>query len=55
MNVRSIVVSIHVAASAAAPIKSVTKVVALADRGSIFVYAKRYGLFAFCYSMFCVD
>lgn len=50
-----IVVSLHSAPSASAPIKSVADVVAVADRGSIFVYAERYGLIAFCYSMFCVD
>jgi len=50
-----IVVSIHVAASAASPIKSVAKVIAAVERGFIFVYAKRYGLIDFCYSMFCVD
>jgi hypothetical protein len=55
MNGRSIVVSIHVAASAAAPIKSVAKVIAVVERGFFFVYAKRYGRFAFCYAMFCVD
>jgi hypothetical protein len=50
-----IVVSIHVAASAAAPFISVAKVIALGERGFIFVYAKRHGHFAFCYAMFCVD
>jgi hypothetical protein len=52
---RGIVVSIHIAAMASAPIQSVAEVVALADRGSIFVYAESYGLLAFCHSIFCVD
>lgn len=53
MELRESVGSLHI--SEFAPIKSVAEVIALADRGSIFVYAKRYGLIACCYSMFCVD
>jgi hypothetical protein len=47
MNGPGIVVSLHVAPSAAAPIKSVGEVVAVVDRGFIFVYAEQYGLIAF--------
>jgi hypothetical protein len=50
MQLRDLVVSLHIAA--AAPIKSAVEVIALAERGSIVVYAERYGLWAFCYSMF---
>ncbi len=52
MNGLGIVVSLHIAPVGAAPINSVAVVVALADRGSVFVYAERYGLIGFCYSMF---
>lgn len=48
MNGPGIVVSLQVAPSAAAPIKSVAEAVAVADRGSILRYAERYGLITFC-------
>jgi hypothetical protein len=41
MNGSGIFVSLHIAASTAAPIKSVAKVIALVERWFIFVYAKR--------------
>ncbi len=45
-------IPIHIAVVASALIKTFAVVTAVLDSGSIFVYAERYGLLAFCYSMF---
>jgi len=55
MSAANTVIAIRIAVVALAPMKSVAEVTAVLDSGSIFVYAERYGLLAFCYSMFYAD